>query len=88
MLKKPRRVKEVVLKNLGKEDLLYNPQTKSVHVLNKTSSLIWDLCDGTNDLEMIKKAIESRFDVSNYNNLKEDIEETLDKFKELGLIEF
>jgi hypothetical protein len=88
MLKKPRRAKGIVRKSLGKEELLYNPQTKSVHVLNKTSSLIWDLCDGDNDLKVIEKEMASRFDVSKESDLRKDLEETLDKFKELGLIEF
>ncbi len=88
MTQKPRRIEEVIKKSLGKEDLLYNLQTKSVHVLNKTSSLIWDLCDQNHDLEMIEKEIANRFDVSKDSNLRKDIEETLNKFKELGLIEF
>lgn len=87
-LKKPLKMEQIIQKNVGSENLLYNPATKSVHVINKTSSLIWELCDGEHDVDMIEKELKKRFDVKNETNVKNDIHSTLSELKRLGLIEF
>jgi len=78
---------KIVIRDMGDEAVLYNPQTKSIHVLNKTSSMVWEYCDGKHSLKMIDNKIMDRFDVSNAQDVKDDIIETLNQFSELGLIE-
>jgi hypothetical protein len=78
---------KIVIRDMGDEAVLYNPQTKAIHVLNKTSSMLWEYCDGKHSLEMIDNKILDRFDVSNAQDVKDDIIETLNQFSQLGLIE-
>jgi len=81
------RQSQIVFRDIGDEEVLYNPQTKAIHVLNKISSLIWECCDGKQSLEMIEKKIKEKFEVSSGQEVKGDIRETINKFSELGLIE-
>ncbi|MEN8220339.1 MAG: PqqD family protein [Pseudomonadota bacterium] len=83
----PLKKEKIVLRALGDEAVLYNPQTKAIHVLNKTSSMVWESCDGKHSLEMIENKIMDKFDVSSDQDVKDDIRETINKFSELGLIE-
>jgi hypothetical protein len=78
---------KIVIRDMGDEAVLYNPQTKSIHVLNKTSSMVWQYCDGKHSLKMIENKIMETFDVSNAQDVKDDIIETLNQFSQLGLIE-
>ncbi|TGO02859.1 hypothetical protein PN36_17920 [Candidatus Thiomargarita nelsonii] len=82
----PLKKEDIVLRDIGDETVLYNPQTKAIHVLNKTSSMVWESCDGKHSLEMIEKKIRDKFEVSSAQDVKEDIIESLNKFSELGLI--
>lgn len=77
----------IVMRDMGDETVLYNPETKAIHVLNKTSSMVWEYCDGKHSLEMIENKIIDKFDVSNVPYIKDDIRETLNQFSQLGLIE-
>jgi len=78
---------KIVIRDMGDEAVLYNPQTKAIHVLNKTSSMVWEYCDGKHSFEMIENKIMEKFDVSNVPDIKNDIRETLNQFSQLGLIE-
>ena len=84
---KPCRRKDVVLKKLGKEMLLYDPSTDKVHTLNRTASLIWSLCDGEHSLGEIKKAIYENFSVKEIIQVEKDILRNLKELQELGLLE-
>ena len=85
--RRPLKKEKVVFRDIGDEAVLYNPQTKAIHVLNKTSSLVWESCDGKHSLEMIEKKIKETFEVSNSQDVKDDIRETINNFSEKGLIE-
>ena len=78
-IQRPLKREEIVYKNLDNETLLYNPQTRAVHILNKTSLLVWELCDGNHSLEMIEKEIKEKFEVSNGYDIRGDIEVTINK---------
>ena len=84
---KPCRRKDIVLKKLGKERLLYNPTTDKVHTLNPTASLIWSLCDGKHSLQEIKKAIYENFSIKETIEIEKDILKNLKELQELGLLE-
>jgi len=81
------RRKDIVLKKLGKEILLYDPSTDKVHTLNATASLIWNLCDGKHSLKEIKKAIYENFSIKETMEVEKDILENLEELQELGLLE-
>lgn len=82
----PRRKEGLVLRNLGEEAILYNPDTKKAHVLNTTSLLIWDLCNGDQSLALIENTIKSRFAVDDDSDVRADIEETIMSLSSEGLL--
>lgn len=81
------RRKDIVLKKLGKETLLYDPTTDKVHTLNRTASLIWNLCDGKHSLGEIKKAICENFSIKETIEVEKDILKNLKELQKLGLLE-
>ncbi len=46
---KPARKSDVWLRQSDKENVVYDPDTGSVHLLNSTAMAIWVLCDGQTD---------------------------------------
>jgi hypothetical protein len=84
---KPIRKEWVVRKRLGNESVVYNQKTKSIHVLNKTSDFVWGLCDGNHTLEAIGRKIKNTFDVADDDQIKRDLEDILNQFERLGLID-
>ncbi len=83
----PLKKEQIVIRDIGDEAVLYNPETKAIHVLNKTSSMVWEYCDGKHSLKMIENKIMEKFNVSNTQYVKDDIREIISQFSELGLIE-
>ena len=84
---KPCRRKDIVVKKLGKETLLYDPSTDKVHTLNQTASLIWSLCDGEHSLGEIKRAIYENFSIKETIEVEKDILKNLKELQKLGLLE-
>ena len=70
----------LILKNLGDEVILYDPDQKAVHVLNATAQVVWELCDGEHKLEDIEHALRSRYSVPADRDVKADIIQTLNMF--------
>ena len=70
---------------LGEELFLYDETNGSVHTLNSGATMVWLLCDGTQDLEGISAEIESVSGLS-----KEDalaiVQKTVGQFRDLGLL--
>jgi hypothetical protein len=54
---KPSRKTGVWLRQSDSENLLYDPENESVHLLNATAMAIWVLCDGDTDPEEMVDAI-------------------------------
>lgn len=54
---KPARKSEVWLRSSEKENVLYDPESGSVHMLNATAMAIWVLCDGETDPDEMVDAI-------------------------------
>lgn len=76
----------VICKTLGSEEVLYNPSTDAVHVLNQTSALIWELCDGRHTLADIERAIRNKFSVPKNADVLGDIKRMLDAFQKQDLL--
>jgi hypothetical protein len=84
---KPLGKRNVTLKDLGSEFLIYSSEQKAMHVLNPTAHLIWDLCDGEHTISEIEREVQSHFKVPQGMDLKGDIQRTLDVFQSKGLLE-
>jgi hypothetical protein len=53
-IRRPVRKQEVWLRQAEDENVVYDPDSGAVHILNATAVAIWVLCDGETDpLEMI-----------------------------------
>ena len=54
---KPVRKVDVWLRQSDKENIVYDPESGSVHLMNATAMAIWVLCDGDTDPEEMVDAI-------------------------------
>jgi PqqD family protein of HPr-rel-A system len=54
---KPARKQDVWLRQSEKENVVYDPDSGSVHMLNATAMAIWVLCDGQTDPDEMVDAI-------------------------------
>lgn len=87
-LQKPTRREDVMCREIGGEGILYNPETKYMHILNKTAFALWKLCDGKHDSLQITSEITSRFEVAENDDVLVDINKILDELKKLRLLEW
>jgi len=60
---RPRRRLDLIQHELDGEALIFDPQSQDTHRLNETALFVWRLCDGTNDLSAMAKAVAHRYDV-------------------------
>lgn len=61
--------------------LLYNPSNYKTLYINKSVSVIWQLCNGEQTVEEIIKMIQDAYP-SNEDDLRQDILDTLKNFAE------
>jgi hypothetical protein len=73
-------------KNTGVESILYDASMDSVHILNRTANLIWELCDGMHTISDIEKTMRERFSVANEYDLMRDIDQAVDQLLSKGLL--
>ena len=83
---KPIRNPQIMMQQLYDEMMLYNIQTEEVHILNPTAKLIWELSDGTHTIKQITQAMQQHFRVPSPHNLHHDIEQTVIKLANLGVL--
>lgn len=84
----PTRKNDVISKKIGEEIAIYDPENKLIHVVNETANFFLTLCNGSNTLKDIEKIICDTYEVSVSDNVSFDIQRTLEKFLELGIITF
>ncbi len=63
MKKYPQRSKDVAFRAIAGETIVVIPDEGLARVLNPTASRIWDLMDGSCDVEAIVQVIEEEFDL-------------------------
>jgi hypothetical protein len=51
----------LVLQETGDELLVYDLETNKAICLNETSAFIWQICDGKNNINKIREAVEKKF---------------------------
>jgi hypothetical protein len=83
---KPIRRPGLIVKEVGREIILYGSNDQEIHVLNSTAKLIWELCDGKHTAEEMGQSIRSNFSVPSGIDLVEDIQKTLRGFDQKGLL--
>lgn len=76
---------DIVYRELGDEGILYDSGTSTAHVMNATSGLIWNCCDGRHDAREITEEVLRRYKVER-KVAQSDVEQTLNQFKKLQLI--
>ncbi len=84
---KPKSKSNIIVKNIGDEQVLYNPINSHIHVLNKTAYPIWELADGTNTVNTIIQKLTLMFENLKSHNLEEDVCKVLTEFENQGLLE-
>ena len=73
---KPYRNEQCQMEELDDEILLYNPTNNKTLYINKSASIIWQLCDGRQTVQDIISMIQDAYP-GNENELKDDIVTTL-----------
>jgi len=76
---------DLIIKKMDGETVLYEESADRVHSLNTTATLVWDLCDGKNEMEGMVKEVLARFEVDEAT-ARSDVENILREFKEKGLL--
>jgi hypothetical protein len=66
--------------------ILYDASMNSVHILNRTANLIWELCDGMHTINDIEKAMRERFSVDREYDLMRDIDQAVEQLLSKGLL--
>lgn len=82
----PQRKKEIVLRRLGEEAILYDSAQKKAHVLNATALTIWELCTGEVSVRQIEERLKEDFEIHDPSELHSDIVETLVRFQAEGIV--
>ncbi len=81
----PVQKKDVIWRRVGDTIVVIKEDGLSSHVLNKTAAFIWELCDGSLDIDGIARRINERFDISLENALV-DVALIIDELKRAGIM--
>ena len=76
---------DVIWRQIGDEIVIIRDNGLSTHVLNKTAGYIWEMCDGTCDVNAITDNICERFDVPT-SQASADVIATINQLTEIGLL--
>lgn len=84
----PIRVEEMLEKDLGDEVVLYSPNGRVIHVLNRTAYSVWAQCDGTHTVSEMEQTVRNSFAFPEKGvDVQADIRATLETFAEKGLLQ-
>jgi hypothetical protein len=81
-----RKKDAVVLRELGTESMLYDPEGDKVVRLNTTARRIWELCDGARDIPAIAATIHKEFAVGSGTDVGRDVAKAVAGFAAAGLL--
>lgn len=82
----PRARVDIRSVDLGSELIVYDERTRQVHVLNPTARRIWQLCDGTHQIEDIVAEIARLFPQAPVDTVESDVRSTLDELDGQGVV--
>jgi len=86
-LKPKKKQKGVIIQDIGKEVVLRNVDEKTIHVLNTTARIIWELCDGEHTIWDMERQLRETFSIPDDTNIRNDIVNTLNALTEKGMLE-
>jgi hypothetical protein len=76
---------DVIWRKIGDEIVIITDDGLSIHVLNKTAALIWEMCGGSCSPDTIASSLCERFEVT-FEEAIGDVKDIMVKFGELGLL--
>lgn len=82
----PRRNANIIVEQVGDETMLLAPDGDALHVLNPTARVIWDLLDGSHDVNALAAALRRRFKVGREHDVEQDVALTLAALRDKGLL--
>jgi PqqD family protein of HPr-rel-A system len=85
MTERPARRPDVWLRQADTENVVFDPSTGAVHILNATALAIWELCDGETLTEEMVEAICGLSGLPR-DVVEEDVERILGEFKQAGIL--
>ncbi len=83
---KSRKRQDLIARQIDEDLVLMDSAARSVHVLNRTARLVWDLCDGGHSAEEIARQLQDRFAVPPGSDPAADVREILGVFQDKGLL--
>ena len=83
----PVPVSDYRLEEMDGELLLYHPATTRAVYLNKSASMIWQLCNGERSIVEIIELLRESFPESG-DSIEADVESTLQSFADNGVIDY
>lgn len=83
--KPPRPEPTATTSVFGDEVVVYCERTERMHCFDRSASLVWALCDGSRDVEMIVDEAATLVGLSP-DEVRAEIELALMQFRELGII--
>lgn len=87
MSEAPRARDDLVFRPLGREWVLYDPESGKLHLLNAAAAVVWGLLDGEHDTDALARALaETLSDPPDRDAVVADVEEALRTFEEEGLL--
>ncbi len=83
--RRPKQSAGVWMRQAGGENVVYDPASDSVHILNATATAIWTLCDGYTEPDEMIAAV---CDLSGLPRevVQEDVHRILKDFVKVGII--
>ena len=76
---------DIISRKIGDEVIIIKDDGLSIHVLNETAALIWEMCHGDNDASAITTRICEQFNVS-FEEASADVEDLLVRLENLGIL--
>lgn len=83
----PRSRDDVVFRELADEWVLFDPETRRLHVLNLTAAVVWSHCSGEHEVEEIVRRVRGAFEEPPaLDEVRKDVEEALGTFAREALL--
>jgi hypothetical protein len=79
------RDEKAIWRRIGDDVVVIKDDGLSTHVLNKTAAQVWDLCDGTHDIDEIVTILCERFEVT-IDQARTDVSEIMEKMLQVNIL--
>ena len=86
-IERPVARRDLVLRRVGSEWVLYDAASERAHVLNLTAAVIWTYCDGGHERSTIAEAIAHEVPGADAQSIRGDVDDALRRFADEGLLQ-